>query len=123
MAVRAFRGATQLQADDGQEMSQAIVELAQAMLARNDLSTDEVISVILTATPDLHSQFPALGLREGSIEGFGDIPLLCAQEIEVAGALPRVLRVMMHANSHLPRAEITHVYLRGTEVLRQDLAQ
>jgi chorismate mutase len=64
--------------------------------------------------------FPAAAARG---IGLGDVPLLCAQEIAVPGALPHVVRVLMHAELDRPRGEIAHVYLRGAEVLRQDLAQ
>ena len=120
MAVRAIRGATRLSADDPVEMSEAVVELVTAMLERNDVDRADLISAIFTATPDLVSMFPAAAARG---LGLGDVPLMCAQEIDVAGALTRVVRVMAHVETDLPRAEIAHVYLRGAEVLRQDLAQ
>lgn len=120
VVVRAFRGATQLAADDAVEMAEAVVELLREMLRRNGLTVDDLISVIFTATPDLHSEFPAAAART---VGLGDVPLICALELDVAGAPPRIVRVMAHADSELPRAEISHVYLRGAEVLRKDLAQ
>lgn len=120
MTVRAIRGATRLSADDPEEMSEAVRELLGEMLRRNAVTSDDLISVILTATPDLVSTFPAAAARG---LGWGDVPLLCAQEIDVAGALSRVVRVMAHAELDAPRSEVTHVYLRGAELLRQDLAQ
>ena len=120
VAVRAVRGATKLSADDPVEMTGAVVELLEQMLERNELTLADLISVIFTATPDLNSEFPAAAART---VGLGDVPLLCAQEIDVAGALPRVVRVMLHAESARSRAEIVHIYLRGAEVLRKDLAQ
>ena len=120
MATRAIRGATRLTADDPAEMAEAVVELVGAMLERNALEVDALISVIFTATPDLVSMFPAAAARG---LGLGDVPLLCAQEIDVAGALTRVVRVLMHAEVDRSRADVAHVYLRGAEVLRQDLAQ
>lgn len=120
MPVRAIRGATQLTADDKAEMSEAVVELLQEMLGRNGLHTDDLISIVFTATPDLVSEFPAAAARALDI---GDVPLICASELDIAGALPRVVRVMAHAESDRPRADIAHVYLRGAEVLRRDLAQ
>ena len=120
MAVRAIRGATRLSADDPVEMSEAVVELVTAMLERNDVDRADLISALFTATPDLVSMFPAAAARG---LGLGDVPLMCAQEIDVAGALTRVVRVMAHVETDRPRAEIAHVYLRGAEVLRQDLAQ
>ena len=118
--IRALRGATQLNADDPAEMTEAVVELVTAILERNALSTDDLISVIFTSTPDLTSAFPAAAART---LGIGDVPLLCAQELEIDGALPRVVRVMAHAVLDRPRSEVVHVYLRGAEALRLDLAQ
>ena len=120
MPVRAVRGATQLSADDPTEMAEAVVELLEQILERNQLTIDDLISVLFTATPDLSSEFPAAAART---VGLGDVPLLCAQEIDVTGALPRVVRVMLHAESARPRSKIVHIYLRGAEVLRKDLAQ
>ena len=116
--MRAIRGATCLASDDAEEMREAVGEMLAAMLDRNGLTTDDVVSVLLTSTPDLRSGFPAAGARAA---GFTDIPLICAQEIDVAGALPRTVRAMMHVESQAPRAGIQHVYLRGAEVLRADL--
>ena len=120
MAVRALRGATCLSADDRDEMHDAVVELLSELLHRNAMTTDDLISIVFTATPDLHSEFPAAAARRLAL---GDVPLICAQELDVAGALPRVVRVMVHAETDLSRGEIVHVYLRGAEVLRKDLAQ
>lgn len=120
MALVGIRGATCLTADDASEMGAAVGELLTTMMARNDLSSAGIVSVILTATPDLTSAFPAAGARA---IGLVDVPLLCAQEIDVAGALPRVVRVLMHVESDRDRSAIQHVYLRGAEVLRQDLVQ
>jgi chorismate mutase len=120
VAVRGLRGATCLRADDPEEMAEAVTELVTAMLARNGLTTADLISVLFTATPDLRSDFPAAAARR---VGLGDVPLMCAVEIDVEGALPRVVRVLAHVETPLQRAAITHVYLRGAEVLRRDLAQ
>lgn len=116
--MRAIRGAVCLAADDPAEMRDAVGELLVAMLERNGVVTDDVVSVILTSTPDLTSAFPAAGAR---LVGFVEVPLLCAQEIDVAGALERVVRILMHVDTATPRPQIQHVYLRGAEVLRADL--
>ncbi len=118
--MRALRGATQLKADDPAEMAEAVVELVGAILERNGLTTDDLISIIFTSTGDLRSAFPAAAART---LGIGDVPLLCAQELDIEGALPRVVRVLAHVSLDVPRDEVVHVYLRGAEVLRQDLAQ
>ena len=118
--MRAMRGATQLRADDRDEMTDAVVELLREMLVRNNLTTDDLVSVIFTSTPDLVSEFPAAAARTLDI---GDVPLLCAQELAVDTGLPRVVRVMAHFESDVDRSEVQHVYLRGAEALRVDLAQ
>lgn len=120
MAIRAIRGATCLTQDDAGEMSEAVVELCLAMLEKNDLTTDNLVSILFTATPDLKCAFPASAARKLDI---ADVPVICAQEIDVTGALPRVIRVMAHVETGQARSEIKHIYLRGAEVLRQDIAQ
>ena len=118
-SVRAFRGATQLSADTKAEMREAVVELLQDLMKANSISDDDLISILFTATPDIKSDFPAAGVRE---LGLVDLPLICAQELDVAGSLPRTVRLLIHANSSLTRSEVTHKYLRGAVVLRPDLA-
>ncbi len=118
MAVRAVRGAIQVDADDRQQVLDATTELLQEVLARNALTPDDLISVLFTATPDLRSEFPAYAARQ---MGITDVPLMCASEIDVPGAMPRVLRLLAHVESDLPRAQVRHVYLRGAAALRTDL--
>ncbi len=120
MAVRAIRGATQVDADDRQEILDATRELVRTVIERNGLDTADLISILFTATPDLVAEFPALAARE---LGLGDVPLMCATEIGVPHALPRVLRLMAHVETDRPRSEVAHVYLRGAVALRRDIAQ
>ena len=120
MAVRAVRGATQVDQDDRQEILDATTELLAAVLDRNGLTPDDLISVIFTATPDLRAEFPAYAARQ---MGIVDVPLLCATEIAVPGAMPRVLRLLAHVETDRPRSEVRHVYLRGAAALRTDLPQ
>lgn len=98
---------------------EAVGELVTEMLAVNTVAPAEVISMILTSTPDLVSCYPATAAR---LAGLEDVPLLSATEVAVPGAMPRVVRVMAHVESELPRASVQHVYLRGTEGLRQAAA-
>lgn len=116
--LRGVRGATCLQEDDAQEMFEAVGELVQTMMTENEVSDDDVVSLILTSTPDLTCAFPAAGARA---YGLVDVPLLCAQEINVAGGLAKVVRILMHVESTRSRSQLRHIYLRGAEVLRQDL--
>jgi len=118
--VRAIRGAIQVDADERDAIIAGTTELVAEVMARNGLTTDDVISVLFTATPDLTAEFPALAARK---VGFHDVPLMCCTEIDVPGALPRVVRLMAHVETEKPRAEIQHVYLRGAVALRQDIAQ
>ncbi len=120
MNVRAIRGAVQVDADDRQSILDGTTELVTAVMSRNNVSTDDVISVLFSATPDLTAEFPALAARK---LGFQEVPLLCCSEISVPGAMPRVVRVMMHIETDRSRAEIQHVYLHGAAALRLDIAQ
>ena len=120
MAVRAFRGATCLTANNAEEMNEAVAELIDHIMMRNEITSAQVISIFLTGTPDLTCAFPAAGIR---IHGLTDVPLMCAQEMDVVGALERVIRIMTHVETELDRSEVQHVYLRGAEVLRADLTE
>jgi len=120
VAVRAIRGAVQVDADEREQVLEATAELVAEVMRRNALQTDDVISVLFTATPDLTSEFPALAARK---IGFTDVPLICAAEISVPHALPRVVRLMAHVETDRPRSELQHVYLRGAQALRLDIAQ
>ncbi|MFJ5595011.1 chorismate mutase [Streptomyces noursei] len=120
MAVRAVRGAVQLERDDAEHMREQVGALLTALLERNDLVPDDLISVWFTATPDLHSDFPAAAARA---LGITDVPLICAQELEVAGAMPRVVRVLAHVETELSKAGVAHVYLGAAAALRKDIAQ
>lgn len=120
MAVRAIRGAVQVEANDSTAILDGTSELVTEVLARNKITTDDVISVLFSATPDLTAEFPALAARA---LGFQDVPLLCCGEIAVPGAMPRVVRLMMHIEAERSRSEIRHVYLRGAAALRLDIAQ
>ena len=120
MSVRAVRGAVQVAGNDRAEVLAGTAELVTEVMNRNEFSTDDVISVIVTATPDLTAEFPALAARK---LGFQEVPLLCASEIDVPGAMPHVVRVMMHVETDKPRSALQHVYLHGAAALRLDIAQ
>ena len=120
MAVRAVRGATQLETDDRDHMLERVAEMVLDVMSSNDLEVDDFISVIFTATSDLVSEFPAYAARR---LGFGDVPLLCARELEIERSMPRVVRMMAHVETGRPRAEVTHVYLHGAAALRSDLTR
>lgn len=120
MAVRAVRGAVQVSGNDREDILAATTELVTEVMSRNELTTEDVISVVFTATPDLTAEFPALAARK---LGFQEVPLLCATEIDVPGAMPHVVRLMMHIETTKPRSALQHVYLHGAAALRLDIAQ
>lgn len=120
MAVRGFRGAIQVAEDSFEALSLSVPKLLSKLFTTNGISSEDLISILFTATPDLTSDFPAAAARSLNL---GDVPLICASEIDVRGALPRVVRVLVHAESSLSRAEIQHIYMDGAEALRRDLAQ
>ncbi len=115
-----MRGATQLEEDTREHMLERVAEMVVDVMAANGLEVDDFISVIFTATSDLVSEFPAYAARR---LGFGEVPLICARELEIAGSMPRVVRMMAHVETDLPRADITHVYLHGAAALRSDLSR
>ncbi len=120
VAVRAIRGAIQVDANERDQILEGTSELVTALLGRNAITADDLISVVFTATPDLTAEFPAYAARQ---MGMTDVPLLCASEIAVPGAMPRVLRVLAHVETERTRSEIQHPYLRGAAALRRDLPQ
>jgi chorismate mutase len=120
VAVRAVRGATQLDEDTREHMLDRVAELVTDVMAANDLAVDDFISIIFTATSDLVSEFPAYAARQ---LGFSDVPLVCARELEIEGSMPRVVRLMAHVETDLPRSDVTHVYLHGAANLRRDLSR
>lgn len=120
MALRAVRGAISVERDDRDLVLEASAALVREVLDRNALTPDDLVSILFTATPDLTSEFPAYAARQ---MGIVDVPLMCACEIDVPGAMPRVLRLLAHVETDLPRSEVRHVYLRGAAALRTDLKQ
>lgn len=120
MAVRAVRGATQVDVDDREAILEGTSELVTAVLERNRIDPGDLISIVFTATPDLTAEFPAYAAR---LLGLVDVPLLCTTEIAVPGAMPRVLRLLAHVETAARREDIRHVYLHGAAALRTDLPQ
>lgn len=119
-AVRALRGATTVEADTREQIGERVVELLTAMFERNDVDHDDLISVWFTATGDIHAMFPAEAART---IGLGDVPLLCARELDIDGATPLCIRVLAHLSSDHGRDALHHVYLHGARTLRDDLPE
>ena len=120
MSVRAIRGAIQVDENSTLAIAAGTKELLAEIMRANSLEVAQVISVILTATPDLNAAFPAAAARE---VGFESTPLLCAVEIDVPGALNSVIRAMVTVETTLEMSEISHIYLAGAKALRRDIAQ
>ncbi|MDQ2837780.1 MAG: chorismate mutase [Actinomycetota bacterium] len=118
MTVRAVRGAIQVEANERQAVLDGASELVQEVMRRNQIAAEDLISILFTATPDLTAEFPAYAARQ---LGLTDVPLMCASEIAVPGALPLTLRLLAHVDTQLDRAQLRHVYLRGAAALRTDL--
>ena len=119
MRLRAVRGATTVHEDAKEEILSATAELIEEMISRNDLARDDLVSIVFTATPDLRAVFPAEAARG---LGISDVPLLCARELDVEGAMPRCIRVLMHAYTERALQAVRHVYLGDAKKLRSDLA-
>lgn len=120
-AVRALRGATTVDTDEPAHIADRVEALVREILLRNNLSTDDLISMLFSATPDLVSIFPATVAR-ARLPELADVPLMNAAELDITGALGRCIRVMAHAHTDTPRSQIQHVFLEGAVALRPDLA-
>ena len=120
MSVRALRGATTCDVDTVGEVNLKTKALVVAMLERNGVDHDDLISIVFTATDDLHAQFPATAARA---LGLGDVPLICARELDIVGGMPRTIRILMHLETERSRAELHHVYLESATTLRDDLPE
>jgi chorismate mutase len=115
--LHALRGATSVEANTAEAILAATEELMRTLMARNELEISQFVSCIFTATNDLDAEFPALAARR---IGFERVPLLCSREIDVRGALPRVIRVLAHY--YAPAEHVSsHVYLGEARSLRADL--
>ena len=118
MACRGVRGAVTVEHNSAEAILEATQELLQGMVVANSIDPSDLASAIFTATPDLDAAFPAKAARD---IGWTNVPLMCAQEIGVAGALPQAVRVMLHWNTDKQSSEVKHIYLRGATSLRPDL--
>lgn len=118
MPVRAIRGAIDVAANTREAIGAATARLLLAVCDANGVSPEAIISIFFTQTTDLDADYPAAAARA---LGWMDVPLLDAQELDIAGGMPRVIRVLLHVDTDRPRAEIRHVYLGQAAGLRPDL--
>ncbi|MDR7518341.1 MAG: chorismate mutase [Armatimonadota bacterium] len=119
MHVRGIRGATTAVANSADAIQDATRELLLAVVRANQVESDEIAAVFFTATPDLNATYPAEAARQ---LGWQTVPLLSFADLAVPGSLPRCIRVLLLWNTPRAQEEVVHVYLRGAEVLRPDLA-
>ncbi len=119
-SIRALRGATTCDIDESEHITERVVALLERVLERNDVDKDDLVSILFTATDDLHSMFPAAAART---MGLGDVPLICARELDIEGGTARCIRVLLHLSTTKPRSELHHVYLEGARALRDDLPE
>src|ERR1700728_97819 len=112
--VRALRGATTADVDRPEDIADRVQELLKELFDRNGVDHDDLISIVFTATGDLVSVFPAAAART---MGLGDVPLLCARELDIVGSTPRCLRVLVHLTTEMARADLHHVYLHDARAL------
>ena len=118
--VRALRGATTLERDEREHLIERTQELIAALFERNGLHEDDLISIVFTATADVHSAFPAEAAREA---GITHVPLMCARELEIEGGIGRCIRVLVHAYTDRDPRGLRHVYLHAARQLRTDLPE
>jgi chorismate mutase len=117
LVCRGIRGATTAVANTAEDILEATDELMRVVISLNDLQPEDVASVFFTTTPDLTATFPALAARE---LGWNEVPLMCAHEMTVPGALTDAVRVLIHVNTTKSAEEIRHVYLKGARQLRPE---
>jgi len=118
--VRALRGATTLEVDEREHLFERTKELIAGVFARNALTEDDLVSIIFTATDDVHSAYPAEAAREA---GITHVPLLCTRELDVDGGIDRCIRILIHAYTTRTAHELRHVYLHDARQLRTDLPE
>ena len=118
LSVRAIRGATTIDDDTPESITERVVALLSRIMERNGLVEEDIISILFTATEDVVSAFPATAARS---MGLGAVPLICARELSIVGSVPRCIRLMMHVSTEHSREDIHHVYLEGAQGLRDDL--
>lgn len=120
LRCRALRGAITVEENSAEEIIKATQEVLLLLVKENGLSIDDVVSIIFTMTRDLNATYPAVAARA---IGWTQVPMLCFNELEISGSMPRCIRVLMHINTEKSQNDLKHIYLRDAIALRQDLVQ
>lgn len=121
MTVRGLRGATTVSQDEAEAVLHATATLVQEMVEANDVLVEDIVSVLISTTPDIQSTFPAKAVR--TIEGWKYVPVMCTHEMDVPGAMPLCIRILMQVNCSLTQKEVIHIYQNDAVKLRPDLQQ
>ncbi len=117
--TRGIRGAVPVTENSREAIFEATTLLLNEVMSRNEIDPDDIASMFLTTTPDLNADFPAYAVRGN---GLSQVPVLCASEINVPGAMKMLVRILIHVNSDRKQSEMKHVYLGEAARLRPDLA-
>jgi len=118
MTSRALRGAITVEENTREDILKGTALLLNEIINKNSIVQEDMISIIFTLTQDLNATFPAVAAREA---GLTEVPLMCMQEIPVAGSLPKCIRILLHYNTDKKNSELKHIYLKGATVLRPDI--
>jgi chorismate mutase len=118
--TRGIRGAVSVVENSSEAIFEATSHLLQEIISRNEIDPSDIASMFLTTTPDLNADFPAYAVRSN---GLSHVPVLCASEIDVPGAMKQLVRILLHVNTDRKQSEIRHVYLGEAASLRPDLAE
>lgn len=118
--IRGMRGAITIERDEPGLVWGETVKLVQEIVAQNDVKPEDIASIIISTTPDITSAFPARSVR--MLDGWEYVPVMCMHEMNVEGALPLCIRVMLHVDTAIAQQDIAHVYLNDAVKLRPDLA-
>jgi len=118
--IRGVRGATTIEQDTREAVVERVAELLGDLCKQNGLKESDIVSILFTATDDVHSVFPATAARDF---GFGEVPLICARELDITGATEHCIRILLTARTRRRQADVSHVYLHGAANLRNDLTK
>lgn len=117
--IRGLRGATTIESDTPELVAETTAKLAEEVAKANNVKPEDIASIIISTTPDIISAFPAKSVR--LMEGWQFVPIMCMHEMNVEGALPLCIRILIHANTDIAQHEVHHIYLNEAVKLRPDL--
>ena len=115
--IRFIRGATTASGNSVKEIEDAVIELINELISRNNLNKTNLLSITFTATKDLNACFPASIAR--TCNGLDSVAFLDCQQMYVENDVDFCIRIM--AQVLLPSKNLVkHPYLRGASKLRSD---